>query len=857
MEDKNKKDENNIIYFIQNDSTYFIIIRQLKNNILEKIEEEYKESTKSKTLVFDFWNINDFLETKDNELIKNIIKRIKPNSLVIKHCPIKEEFYFYKDGEDLLELDGLYITDELYTMSPCLNELFKYIKTKKLQLKKIKINSKDQLNNFLDFIIKTQCEELILDDIFIELLIKEKENDEENDTLEQYFSLDINKGKINIIKKNDIIITKIKKLKLVDCPLFCFPDDETNDYYEKDTLKKISQFKDISFDIDENSLLNPKMITKFKMDKGLFDICYDLDSFKLNFNSNDVDENGKKYYLKFLKYIFELIKDNNSIYRKIKFKNFDTTKLEYIIGYNTQKFDEGNLILNTNETTLKKNFEENVKEIKDKIRNIKLINIKELIFDNCTNYFIEMILSMINKENLIDLLKIKKCANEYFIFNNLYSLKINHLYLFDIPIYYKPEDIEKQKVKDGQLTLKIVSLEHYCKENDLNFYKVMENIRQLLKETERKTICFEMNALPNLINFLLAEQYNEKKNVDEKEIQQYFPSKKDEELKMERDKYFDKIEKIENLKDKKIILKRNNIRNRLENFFYIMQLNNFKILEKEDKHRKEVSDHGKEMAYLDIDYKKFFIKNEIKEITIENCLFTDLDKIYFKSEQLKKKIEKENKSTILNFLEENTKYKIDMKTLKEILLKNNKIDDFAHLMKKSFQDFKYLLSPRDLFTELNNRIIIVINSIQEYKELYCLLFILYKKNKLFEDLRAEREKEKKELEEKAKKEAENANRKKNDKENNKENNEEKDKKEEKKEKKIKIEEDETVKELREYFIKEKSYEEGEKITHTIFNYYNQNDNEKKIFSFLENSGYKIIINFEGKKLEDLWNVIYE
>ena len=71
------------------------------------------------------------------------------------------------------------------------------------------------------------------------------------------------------------------------------------------------------------------------------------------------------------------------------------------------------------------------------------------------------------------------------------------------------------------------------------------------------------------------------------------------------------------------------------------------IFEKEDKHRKDVSDHGKEMAYLDIDYKKFFIKNEIKEITIENCLFTDLDKIYFKSEQLKKKIEQKNKSTIL------------------------------------------------------------------------------------------------------------------------------------------------------------------------------------------------------------------
>ena len=194
---------------------------------------------------------------------------------------------------------------------------------------------------------------------------------------------------------------------------------------------------------------------------------------------------------------------------------------------------------------------------------------------------------------------------------------------------------------------------------------------------------------------------------DEKEIKQYYPSsKKNDELEMNRNKDFDKIEKIENLKDKKIILRRNNIRNNLENFFYIMKLNGFKILEKEDKHRKDVSDHGKEMAYLDLDYKYFFIKNEIKGITIENCLFTNLDKVYFSSEQLKKKIENENRSTILNFIDKNMKYRIDMKTLKEILLKNNKIDDFAHLMKMSFRDFKYLLSPRDLFQGLKITIVV-------------------------------------------------------------------------------------------------------------------------------------------------------
>ena len=759
MEDKDKEELNESIYFIENDTTIFIIIRHLDNKILTEIENK-ENKLKSKTLVFDLWNINEFLEPKDNELITNIIKKVKPNSLVIKHCPIKEEFNFYKDGEDLLELDGLYITDELYTMSPCLNKLFNYIRPKKLQLKKIKINSKDQLNNFFDFILKTECKELILDDIFIELLIKEKEDDNDNDELNQYFSLNLKEKKINIIKEGERIIktdTKIKKLKLIDCPLFCLPYKDKDDLYEKSTLKNISQIKDISLDIDENSLLNPKMITKYKIDKGLFDICFDLDSFKLNSDYDEKEKKGEKDYLDYLNYIFDLIIDNKTIYRKIKFKNFDMTKLEYIIGYNNHKFEESNLILNKEENKKKTKFEENDENIKKKIGNKILDNIQELIFDNCSNNFIEKILSMINEDNLIDLLKIKKCASEYFIFNNLYPLKIDHLYLFDVPIYYKPSDTKSQQVKNGKLTLKIVSLEHYCKENDLNFYTVMGNIKQLLKETERNTICFEMNALPNLINFLLAEQYNRDKNIDEKEIKQYYPTtkKNNDELEMHREEHFNKIEKIENLKNKKIILKRNNIRNYLENFYYIMKLNEFKIFEKEDKHRKDVSDHGKEMAYLDKDYKEFFEKNEIKEITIENCLFTNLDKIYFRSEQLKVKIENENRSTILNFIDENMKYRIDMKTLKEILLKNNKIDDFAHLMKMSFRDFKYLLSPRDLFQGLNNRITIVVNTIQEYKELYCLLFILYKKNEFFKDLKKEREKEKKEKEKQKQKQKQN------------------------------------------------------------------------------------------------------
>ena len=74
-------------------------------------------------------------------------------------------------------------------MSPYLSNIFQFLKTKKLFLKKIKINSKNQLNDFFKFIKNTECEELELDDIFIELLIKEEEDDDE---LKQYFSYEKN-----------------------------------------------------------------------------------------------------------------------------------------------------------------------------------------------------------------------------------------------------------------------------------------------------------------------------------------------------------------------------------------------------------------------------------------------------------------------------------------------------------------------------------------------------------------------------------------------------------------------------------------------------------------------------------------
>ena len=107
-----------------------------------------------------------------------------------------------------------------------------------------------------------------MDDFFIELIIKKNENDDEYNDLDIYFSF-IDKF---IVINN--VLTDIKSLTLRDCPLFAI----IGDIFSKDNMN--SNVKRC-IDIDQNSLLNPGIITKFKIVDGKCDICFDLDSYKL------------------------------------------------------------------------------------------------------------------------------------------------------------------------------------------------------------------------------------------------------------------------------------------------------------------------------------------------------------------------------------------------------------------------------------------------------------------------------------------------------------------------------------------------------------------------------------------------
>ena len=308
MDEINKKEQS--YYILTDDTTTYIVIRDLN---LKQSDIKIKDY-KNLTLVFDFENLTKKLEPKKFRDFIDINN--KPINIIIKNCLVQNISNFFENLD--LELDLLYISDELYCMSPNLQILFENVKVKKLVLKKMKINSKFQLNKFLEFILKIGCEKLYLEDIYIELLIKKNKEDKNYNELEQYITFE--NGSFYIIKNEEKKELNIRKLKMKDCPLFAISDD---------TFKNINNNKEISIDIDENSLLNPNIILKFKVKEGYSDICFDLDSYKIN-----EDENND--YIKCIEYIFKIIIDNknNIKFNKIKFKNFDITKYEYITGEN-------------------------------------------------------------------------------------------------------------------------------------------------------------------------------------------------------------------------------------------------------------------------------------------------------------------------------------------------------------------------------------------------------------------------------------------------------------------------------------------------------------------------------------------
>ena len=116
---------------------------------------------------------------------------------------------------------------------------------------------------------------------------------------------------------------------MIDCPLFAIT---------KGTFIDVNE--NISIDIDENSLLNPSMISKFIINGEFLNIYFDLDSYKLR---------NEKDYIEYINELFKKLFEIKQKFIKLVFKNFDTTKYEYITGENLTFIDEKNWVLNDQE----------------------------------------------------------------------------------------------------------------------------------------------------------------------------------------------------------------------------------------------------------------------------------------------------------------------------------------------------------------------------------------------------------------------------------------------------------------------------------------------------------------------------
>ena len=799
----------------------------IKEDDSKTINNKLKEF-KEIIFIFDFNNLAETLElNKLEKIIKKFIEQKKninncqtEFSLIIQNCLLDE-----KEDEEMRPLfkdlpkEDLYfkkleISDELYSFSPYIKTLFFNLKVEELVLRKFKFNSKSQLLDFCNIIYNTSCKKLTLDDFFIELIIKKSENDDEYNDLDIYFK--IVDGSIIL----NHVYTEIKSLTLRDCPLFAIIDDLFSN--------KSNKLDKLTVDVDQNSLLNPSIITKFKIEDGKYDICFDLDSYKIRLEEEEDEEKKKIFkdydYIYFLDYIFNILSPNwerkkhpiekedisdsgiknidATKFHKLVFKNFDTTKYEYITGEDVTYIDEENWVLNKKEQERKQKF----KAFEDKLKDANHVNtsqLNEVVFDNCSNLFIKSALEFLKGKNAVkndktysfDLLKLKKCSKDYVDLSRILKMNIKNLILFDTPLIIGEfpekgrkhfEFIEKDGGQLGSVdnfTIKLNSIDCYAREYNLNIMKTYEILIEIMeKDNYNKHLIFELNALPNIMMYLCyikyvkdQNKYNNPnddedgkdeingdlpraegtQNIFEEDVN-YLPKYIFLSAKKYRDLLCSESFKLNWKLSTPITIKNTTIKKSLENFEnqnYLM----FKIQEKNKNNNmgnkmyttnKELRkmDFGSDGFNIERDYKYFFYENNIEEVILDNVIFSN-----FRDNIIEGKTSREFEA-INNLIGDNNsvgslrkynnikypRYTMDMKTFNGIFCINYGCDNvlgfFRRLIYQKFDqdddisainaDKKGIFSTFDKLKSNHITLSIIIKSIEEQKEFYCLATIL-------------------------------------------------------------------------------------------------------------------------------------
>ena len=782
-----------------------------KNNNLNKFQEI--------TLIIDFPHLAEKLDIQTlNNLIEKIYKEINIEktklSLIIKNCILDENIINNNDENNKLFLNKLEIDDELYSISSInLDCLFPNLKANELILKKFKFNSKAQLENFYNFIKRVECTKLTLDDIFVELIIKKDEKDEDYKYLDKYIAL------LDEVITLDNYYTDISSLTLRDCPLFAI----IGNIFNESSLNK-------NIDIDENSLINPSIITKFKIFNEHYDIWFDLDSYKIKLESsgNKVDYNDIDYLIFIFKIIASFSTENEKIiinkddddgveeidkknFHKLTFRNFDITKLGYVNKEHLTYIEEEDwILLDKEERKRKEKWEKFERDLENFELKEDLSNIRELTFDNCSNFFIKWIMHFImqsKKEHIndnpndLDLLKIKKCGKEYVNLYEILQLKINKLVLFDTPLIIGDHFSETSNISLREneklgavenLTIKLNSLDSYGIQYNLNTYKTLEIIVELITSPNfNKNVTFELGALSNIMmyiacyNYLIEQNFYYKSNEEEKGDNKVASNAEDnkkiksEEIINKNPKFlpkrlffsgkkyrdhlcFNSFNLGGNLEGKTIAIKNSTIKKQTENF---ENLNYLKIIEEKNKENEENKENeninknkskneisqkstqnnelkkiefGSDGFYIERDFKIFFSENKIETVILNNIDFSSYKDNFIKN------IETE---TIINLLsdqdyeKENIKenkynttsfpnYKIDLKTLNRVLFINFYFEDFGIMFKYYIEKFTDTYANSENFKDVKEEIYDRKISMSHYFNTFKNIFKCFIDNKI-------------------------------------------------------------------------------------------------------------------------------
>ena len=120
-------DTYNVIKDTKNNTTYLII-----RDTEFKTEYYKKEENENLTIVF---NLEDLSKQLSPSFASNIILKFQPKSLKIENSLVESSNDNFFNNNKELKFDIVYISDECYSMSPNLNDLFPFLDTKSLILK--------------------------------------------------------------------------------------------------------------------------------------------------------------------------------------------------------------------------------------------------------------------------------------------------------------------------------------------------------------------------------------------------------------------------------------------------------------------------------------------------------------------------------------------------------------------------------------------------------------------------------------------------------------------------------------------------------------------------------------------------